>query len=407
MYYFFNDVPLELINSSSKEGDVNILIGENGSGKSQLLSQLASRYIRNHKKVIAIANSVYDKFPRAGNGLYLLRDRGGRKRVRTSVKNALINISPEDFTRLKNAAEALRFVGYEPLIGVKNISVSVDQLEFALIERNTKMQTSDSDEEFLELIPNEGIEELKALLYKLQSFQQEKIIWLSFNDFSFHEVDKVTFIQLLKWERLLKRLKLVNSIDLYLRRENSEIPLYDASSGELSFISSLIYIATLIDENSAILVDEPENSLHPRWQKDYVKVLLSLFSYYQPKIVIATHSAVVVTGAEVFNPSTQVFKSKNFQFFKKDSDPINIEEAFYGYFDVITPQNRFLSKHLIDLLNRLAEGEETLDTITQKLAKIENDIYQPSQTNLIYGVREIAQKIINKPNNNNESTPLN
>ena len=42
---------------------ISILIGENGCGKSEILSQLARSSVDEFSSVIAIATSVYDKFP--------------------------------------------------------------------------------------------------------------------------------------------------------------------------------------------------------------------------------------------------------------------------------------------------------------------------------------------------------
>jgi predicted ATPase len=43
---------------------ISILIGENGCGKSEVLSRMAIGSINEFSSVIAIATSVYDKFPR-------------------------------------------------------------------------------------------------------------------------------------------------------------------------------------------------------------------------------------------------------------------------------------------------------------------------------------------------------
>src|SRR5690606_8487107 len=147
------------------------------------------------------------------------------------------------------------------------------------------------------------------------------------------------------------------------------------------------------NENSAVLIDEPENSLHPTWQKDYIKILLQLFYLYQPKIVAATHSALIVTGAEVANEKTNIFECRNFQFFKKVKEPINIEEALHNYFNVITPENRFLSNYLVGQLNLLAEKNIPLDALLRDIDKLQNESFEPKQKKVLDGIREMAHKI--------------
>lgn len=388
MPLLINNIPSELLDQNPKEGEVYILIGENGSGKSYMLSRLTNEYIKQRKKVIGISNSIHDKFPDSRKNLFLLRDRAGRQKVKRSIKNSLLNIPVDDTQRLKSASNALRHIGYDPVIGIEKLSVTPSEFDLRI-----------SDERFSSLLDSYEVEEIRSLLYKMASFKSESIIWLGFSNFSFLEIDRSSIIQILRWESTLKRLELLNSINLFLRKDEVTIPLYDASSGELSFVSTIIFLATTINEETAILIDEPENSLHPKWQKDYIKILLELFYLYQPKIVVATHSALIVTGSEITNPSTIVFECFKFQFTKRTYEPINIEEAFINYFNVVTPQNRYLSNLIITMLNRLAEGEMTIDNLNIRIDELERESYQPDQAKMLNGVKEIAQKIITNRNN--------
>ena len=391
MFFFGTNIPPDLQFHHSSENDVSILIGENGSGKSQMLALLVKEYLEHGKKVIAISNSIHDKFPDSGRNLHLLRDRAGRQKAKRSIKNALLNISSDEITRYKNVSEALRFTGYDPVIGIERISISNDIFNDAV---NNFVDRSS--------LNMRQLEELQSLLFKSAFTSSEKIIWLSVTDFSFYEIDRISLIQLLKYETLLKKLSLIKGIKLYLRKHGTTIPLYDASSGELSFISSIIYLAATIDENSAILIDEPENSLHPSWQKDYIKILIQLFYLYQPKIVAATHSALIVTGAEVANESTNVFECRNFQFIKKIKEHINIEEAFYDYFNVVTPENRFLSDFLVTQLNRLVEKKISYNSLLTELDNLQRESFEKKQIEVLNGVREIARKINNSITSTNE-----
>lgn len=69
-----------------------------------------------------------------------------------------------------------------------------------------------------------------------------------------------------------------------------------ASSGQLSMISALLSLASVITNASLVLIDEPELSLHPEWQVDYVGLLLRTFERFPGcHFVIATHSPLVVS----------------------------------------------------------------------------------------------------------------
>ncbi len=51
---------------------LSILIGENGSGKSQALADIAEAYISKNRTVIAIANCPFDKFRDKGKRYFFM-----------------------------------------------------------------------------------------------------------------------------------------------------------------------------------------------------------------------------------------------------------------------------------------------------------------------------------------------
>jgi predicted ATPase len=69
-----------------------------------------------------------------------------------------------------------------------------------------------------------------------------------------------------------------------------------ASSGQLSIVASLLSLSSVIVNGSLVLIDEPELSLHPEWQIDYVNLLTRTFSRFKGcHFVIATHSPMVIS----------------------------------------------------------------------------------------------------------------
>ncbi len=210
----------------------------------------------------------------------------------------------------------------------------------------------------------------------------------------FQEFEKATFTQIFKFERQLTDAEVIESIDIFLSKKEHKIPLLSASSGELSLISSIMYLSTTIEEGAVVLIDEPENSLHPSWQKNYVKNLMDIFFYYQPKIIIATHSPLIISDSEIWVEGTQIFKSKNFEFTLQRTDQINIEEIFFKLFDTVTPQNRYLSNYLIDKLNELAAGEITLERIKTILDDVKENSYDEKQEVLSENVLKLAEQIV-------------
>jgi energy-coupling factor transporter ATP-binding protein EcfA2 len=66
------------------------------------------------------------------------------------------------------------------------------------------------------------------------------------------------------------------------------------SSGQQTFVDLVINILSLIKPNSLILIDEPENTLHPNLEVDFMRILQSILNDFDSFAIIATHSATIV-----------------------------------------------------------------------------------------------------------------
>ncbi|MEZ9796334.1 AAA family ATPase [Vibrio cyclitrophicus] len=89
----------------------------------------------------------------------------------------------------------------------------------------------------------------------------------------------------------------VKSLKLSQATDNRKfIDFIDASSGEQCLAMMLLGIASQIENNSLICIDEPEISLHPEWQEEFIPLINDLFSLYSGcHFVIATHSPLLVS----------------------------------------------------------------------------------------------------------------
>ena len=67
-----------------------------------------------------------------------------------------------------------------------------------------------------------------------------------------------------------------------------EFDINDLSSGEKQLFLRTLAIKMMEPKNSIIMIDEPESSLHPKWQQRIVKVIERIGENNQ--IILATHS---------------------------------------------------------------------------------------------------------------------
>lgn len=78
--------------------------------------------------------------------------------------------------------------------------------------------------------------------------------------------------------------------------EKRRIPLEKLSSGEQETIILFYYFLFEIPDETLILLDEPETSLHVAWQKMFIKDLKEIAKVKKFMVLLATHSPQIVSG---------------------------------------------------------------------------------------------------------------
>jgi ABC-type cobalamin/Fe3+-siderophores transport system ATPase subunit len=214
--------------------DVNILIGENGTGKSTILKL------------------VYEK---------LIKDNNQNITIYFNENNTLLN-------------ENIGFIDtFDAPFKVKDIFESsnntikteLDLKLDAAINKYVEYQLKKSNE-----ILNENSTKKKAFGKRI--YFEETINRL------FHE------------EAVFSKKKVdSNSTRLsFLLESGKTITAYELSSGEKQFLLILLTVLCQDEASSVLLMDEPEISLHLRWQYELINIIRTLNPNCQ--VIIVTHS---------------------------------------------------------------------------------------------------------------------
>src|SRR5690606_6857642 len=95
--------------------------------------------------------------------------------------------------------------------------------------------------------------------------------------------------------------KKIFKIDFILFKGEEKFNLDGASSGESHFLAQMLFLSSNVskDTKNIVLIDEPEISLHPNWQREYVFKLYDYFYMYDLKFFIATHSPLMISRLQV------------------------------------------------------------------------------------------------------------
>lgn len=362
----------------SGNNSVNILIGENGSGKSTLLRSICDFNKYTGQRVIAIANTIYDKFP-SSKDIELLKISSGRSIANKTISKALVELADNEFKGARNMARALEYVGFSPKIRIE-------------LEPKNK----DYSDRLFKLDLDEKIQfDITRTLNALQDhFARNRFIDVNLHIDTFADVKNSVIFQYFKMEKYLRLLTLWKTPKISLFRNSIEIPLQQASSGELTLITSLLYISSVISGNAILLIDEPENSLHPKWQTEYVKNLLDLFYLYEPSIVIATHSPLILNGAEINHDKVNVYKGKEGKFSLQQNSSTNVEEIYQDFFNVTTPQNRYVSEEIIGKMNDLSQKKINKNEFDLFINNLISDSYDEKQKEALQSVLELSAVVI-------------
>lgn len=79
--------------------------------------------------------------------------------------------------------------------------------------------------------------------------------------------------------------------------KNVSHPLSELSSGQWHILSSLLFTAASVEDDTLMLVDEPENSLHPAWQQQYLGLLSEMIDGAKGvHVMVATHSPLIAAS---------------------------------------------------------------------------------------------------------------
>ncbi len=379
MFFFNNNENIELFENSISDEDVNIIVGVNGSGKSTYLNEIAKHHLNKRTSVICIANTIYDKFTVKSSKAKLLKSSRGKNIVKRSIIELINALNSYDSKVFFNLSNVFNYINFHPIIEFKVDNLNPDYRELILMSNNFN--------------PNEKEDLLFSLdnSFELQNQNNGKFkLDLSKNNDYENQKNRI-FLKIIKYENKLKKINVLNKIDITLFKNDDFFLLNDASSGELTLIASLIYISINIRNGSVIIIDEPENSLHPKWQIEYVKKVIDLFYFYQPKIIIATHSPLIINGAELNMKNVNIFKGKSYGgFIKQQKDLKNVEEIYDNYFDVTTPENRFISQFIIEKFNLLSEGRLTYIDFENIIMELKNNSYDSRQKEALDGILELA-----------------
>lgn len=290
--------------------DINVLIGPNGVGKSQLLRQIVDDWLQlgtdgqeqigfaerpNLNQVVVVSYSPFELFPvdtsqdkhRKDHDVYRYFGLRGRMKALTDSKRGSDRITlSREFPKTNAARSMLACLADDQKYGaIKEWSNKLETMERVLkrafsFDRAAVMVDSDVDVDDF---------------FTTQEWLTEPHLQGELGDEDGHSANERYVpiasdrVENLKVQVLSKHLR--DRLGVVFLKDGKPIHL---SSGQRLFSYIVINILGTIRRNSLVLVDEPELFLHPTLEVAFIRMLKSILASYGSKAVVATHSLVAV-----------------------------------------------------------------------------------------------------------------
>lgn len=410
------------------EGDVSVnaniftvIVGKNGVGKSRLLSQIAKDCIQNIyfsqtfnplfdreiiPKLIAVSTSPFDKFPPGRRSTNNSRQENNYRYVGMrgegpfGVSNAVSLLSSaargwlEKLAYSENPANLLdvfHSLDFEPHVEFvfKPTYNGPDIPDYNFNDGYTDGILLETQELYLKYnikIDRRNIESLSGLNYDSRHDIYEAMIEI--NRFESERKAVTLSVDFINGETLVGStyashnfsraiLKLMNAglmrlMDMRLiKKSYGPMSLKRASSGEQCLLVMMLGIAGHITDDSIILIDEPEISLHPRWQEEFIIMLTKAFSTYSGcQFIIATHSPQIISNLP--NKGCYITSlSKNYLYKAKDFSNRSADYQLAELFDAPGIMNEYIARLAFNLLSKVKTAKLVTDDNWSELKQLQ------------------------------------
>lgn len=362
--------------------------------------------------------------------------------VRKVIEDSLIALTHRRGIKGKPLASALKHLGYKPIIKVRYRTLGTNLLK--LDQVNFSAALSKEIDEKIGSSSRFGVGGNYALLRKAVEFSgKEKILMdlleaanvlreLLINNNKSHNIDLAleldnvdkSKMNVLRAALLLRRAGFLRLLDLRLELDDSleeyqrnrefyqshqtknygiitdgEVDVDDLSSGQLQIIGTVFSLATMLENDCLVVIDEPELSLHPKWQLEWLTLLESAMQDYSGcHVFIATHSPLITTtaheaGIQIVSVNPQAEDTDSTQSLSKNA---SIEETLTEVFGTPVPNSSYLSAVLFDAVSLANSSRRKKKEAVAKLEKLEK-VYANEKAVLLL-IKDAKELLNEKPN---------
>ncbi len=162
-----------------------------------------------------------------------------------------------------------------------------------------------------------------------------------------------------------------DTVPIFRNIEGKEFDISGLSSGEKQLFLRALSLKFLNVNNSIILIDEPETSLHPRWQRKIINVYENIGENNQ--LIIATHSPHIIGNVT----------KEQIRVLKRDKEGIKV----MNYEELDETYGRTVESILMEIMGIVnTRNEETAEKIETLRNLVREDKYESKEFEELYEV---------------------
>lgn len=165
--------------------------------------------------------------------------------------------------------------------------------------------------------------------------------------------------------------------DVTVTRAGSEhqFSIFELSSGEYHMYTNLMGLGFGVEEGSLMLLDEPDNSLHPQWQRDFMAAVHGIcqVGMRNGHLVVCTHSPLIVSAS--LDGSTIVDLSNDEPVISVASFGASSDDILLEQFGLASSRNRFVVdvvQRAVSIIEKDGFGHPDLLVLTDELIFIKS-----------------------------------
>jgi predicted ATP-binding protein involved in virulence len=178
-----------------------------------------------------------------------------------------------------------------------NEKTKESKIEFLRYSNSQSLESQYYQQHIVYFPTGTDIDDLKVFLakYAKETMHKENLRPSDVFDRIREKIDKI-FQDL----QILVEFNKVDADDnVFFRNKKGEVfSIDELSTGEKTLLSKVLYLYLKEIKDSVILIDEPELSLHPKWQSQILKLYENFAKEYNCQIIIATHSPHILGSAK-------------------------------------------------------------------------------------------------------------